>query len=96
MEVLQCEANPGGYDCLACKGFKGIGICSHVVAVNHILTKYNVRDELKLLQTKAAKKSISGGNRKRPVPALERHSEPEPDSSDEEEERLLALGRHGK
>ncbi len=70
MEVLQCEANPGGYDCLACKGFKGIGICSHVVAVNHILTKYNVRHELRLLQTSAAKKKSQRGNRKRPVPAL--------------------------
>jgi hypothetical protein len=96
-EVLKCQGNPSKYECLACKSFKGVGICSHVLAVNHILSHFNVRYELKSIQTAASKKAAAkGGNTYKPAPALKRARVAEPDSSDEEEERLLALGQQGK
>ena len=50
------------------------------------------------VQTAASKKAAakSGKYNHRPLPALKRAHVPEPDSSDEEAERLLALGREGK
>ena len=96
-EVLKCSGNPCMYDCPGCKSFKGVGICSHVLAINHIVQKFNVRYELKSIQTAASKKAAAkGGNTLKPLPALKRAHVPEPDSSDEEAERLLALGREGK
>ena len=97
-EVLECSGNPCMYDCPGCKSFKGVGICSHVLAINHIVQKFNVRYELKSIQTTASKKAAakSGKYNHRPLPALKRAHVPEPDSSDEEAERLLALGREGK
>ena len=44
---------------------------------------------------KAASKR-PGHNVARPVPALQKQPQREPDSSDEEEERALALGAEGK
>ena len=53
--------------------------------------------KLKSIQTGASKKAAAkGGNALKPLPALERARVAEPDSSDEEEERLLALGQQGK
>ena len=94
--MLECEGNVAKYECLACKSFKGVGICSHVLAISHILKQYNVRYELKNLQTSASKKQAAkGGNTTRPLPALQRAPVAEPDSSDEEEAALLALGEQG-
>ena len=67
-----------------------------MLAINHILKHFNVRYELKSIQTAASKRTASGGNRLKPLPALERARVAEPDSSDEEEERLLALGQQGQ
>ena len=96
---IECEGNPGKWVC-SCKGFKGYEICSHILAISHILSpdnpdkQYNVRAELRTIGKKASKKS--GGNVKRPPPALTRAPAMQLDSSDEEEERLLALGAEGK
>jgi hypothetical protein len=96
--VLPCEGNPCGFDCKACKAFKQVGICSHVLTINHMLTRFNVRFQLKEIQTKALLKKAGrmGNNRKAPVPALQREPQVEPDSSDEEAERLELLGQQGK
>ena len=83
-----------GLTCHACKSFKGHGICSHVLAINHMLKSFNVRYQLLTIGKAASKKS--GGNIKKVLPALEKAPRREPDSSDEEEERALALGAEGK
>ena len=54
--VLPCEGNPCGFACQACKAFKQVGICSHVLTINHILTRFNVRFQLKSIQTNALRK----------------------------------------
>ena len=96
-EVLECEGNPMKKECLACKGFKGVGICSHVLCVNHICMQFNVRWELRQIQSNQYKKAGNqGGNTKKPAPALQQAPTMEPDSSDEEEERLQRLGEQGK
>ena len=77
----------------SCKGAKGYGICSHILAINHITKLYNVRYVLAHIGKATAKQS--GGNKK-PVPALQREAAREPDSSDEEEERLRILGAEGR
>ena len=96
--VLPCEGNPCGFDCKACKAFKQVGICSHVLTINHMLLRFNVRFQLKAIQTNALLKKAGrmGNNRKAPVPALQREPQVEPDSSDEEAERLELLGQQGK
>jgi hypothetical protein len=93
--VLPCEGNPCGFDCKACKAFKQVGICSHVLTINHMLLRFNVRFQLKAIQTNALKKAGQRGSRKL-VPALQRAPHVEPDSSDEEAERLELLGQQGK
>ena len=97
-EVLTCDGNPCKYECLACKTFKGVGICSHMLAINHILKHFNVQHELKQLQTSRSSKKQAAkvGKVLRPLPALQRAPVAEPDSSDEENECLLALGEQGK
>ena len=92
--VCACEGNPTNHIC-DCKGFKGHGICSHVLTINHILGKFNVRYQLLTIGKRAAKQTNIGRPSK-PAPALTREKAREPDSSDEEEERLLELGRQGK
>ena len=68
-----------------------------MLAINHILKHFNVRYELKSIQTAASKKAATkGGDTRKTLPALERVPVAEPDSSDEEEERLLALGQQGQ
>ena len=92
--VPRCELNPARLDCLSCKCFKSYGICSHVLAVNHILKYVNLRRELMEIGKSAAGRK--GGDFKSVAPALERQKQREPDSSDEEEDRLLLLGEEGK
>jgi hypothetical protein len=92
--VPDCEGNPALLDCPTCKAFKGVGICSHVLAINHILKQFNVRYQLATIG-KRTDKSKKGPSKKI-TPALERIPQREPDSSDEEEERALLLGGQGK
>lgn len=93
--VLPCEGNPCGFACQACKAFKQVGICSHVLTINHMLTRFNVRFQLKSIQTNALKKAGQRGSRKL-LPALQRAPNVAPDSSDEEADRLQLLGQQGK
>jgi hypothetical protein len=96
-DVMECEGNPASYECVACKSFKGVGICSHVLTINHMLKAFNVRYMLRSLETSASKKKKAlAGNRTRQAKALERLPAPAPDSSDEEEERLQALALQGR
>ena len=99
--VPVCELNPSKLDCLNCKGFKGVGICSHVLAVNHMLRSINLRREvMEIGQSTYRKNKVGnnrrGGNRKKAVPALQRAAAREADSSDEEQERLLEQGAKGQ
>ena len=64
------DGNPLGYDCPTCKGFKLYGICSHVVAVNHLMKKLDVYAMLDVL-TEVPKKN-RGGYTKGVRPALSR------------------------
>ena len=88
-----CEGNPMKLVC-DCKGCKGHGICSHVFAINHILKQFNVRHCIMEIGKRTSKNT--GGNFTRQEKAYERLPTREPDSSDEEEERLLELGKEGK
>ena len=92
--VPRCEYNLAELDCVACKGFKGHGICSHVVAVNHILQKVNLRRANMTIGKSA--NTRPGHNTAKAKPALLRNRSVEPDSSDEELERLLQEGARGK
>ena len=67
--VPTCEGNPAQLDCPACKGFKHSGICSHVLAVNHILKQFNVRYQLLPIGKRTDKKNKGGEKR---TPALTR------------------------
>ena len=55
-EICECEGNPLRYVC-NCKGYKGVGICSHVLAINHILKAFNVRYELAMIGKRTCKKN---------------------------------------
>ena len=96
---IKGDANPCNLIC-DCKGCKGHGICSHVLAINHMLQKVDMRAWLGVVGKKAKKKGVkanrTGGNGKKMPPAWVRGPQMEPDSSDEEEERLLIQGRAGK
>ena len=81
--------------CKACKGYQHSGICSHILAVNHIQKQFNVRAQLVSIG-KGKSKGRGGDTRPHSVPALMRVPQREPDSSDEEDERLLQLGMAGK
>ena len=102
MEVwgcVECEGNIAGYvcDCKACKGYCTARICSHLLAINHILKHFNVRYQLHGIGSSNRSKSGPGqGRLPNPEPALQRaRIAREPDSSDEEQERVLELGRQG-
>ena len=88
-------ANACGYSCMGCKGFQGVGICSHVLAINHIMKKFNLRYELKQVQTEASKKA-GGRAQLKKYPALVRVPVAPPTAADEEEEHLQALGMEGQ
>ena len=89
-------------DCPSCKSFKHVGICSHVLAVNHIMQKFNVRYRLReLSKTKSNNPQGSGVYGRRSwsttSPALEKQRLPlEADSSDDEESVLRRLGLEGR
>jgi hypothetical protein len=83
-EVPKCEWNPANLSCPTCKGFRNWGICSHVVAINHILDKIDLEDELKELGAPRKRGGFNKGVR----PALLKEKEAEVDSSDEEDEPL--------
>ena len=106
--VPACEGNPGGHYCCSCKSFKHSGICSHVLAISHILKNFNIRYQLRRLKdtSKADKargkqsKRLLQGNCTRVEPALKRmknsaRAQAAADESDEEEQRQLALGSAG-
>ena len=62
--VPECDLNPGKFNCPHCKGFKQYGICSHVLAINHILMEINLRRELmEIGKSTLKKKDKGGGNR---------------------------------
>ena len=92
--VPVCEGNPAKLDCPTCKGFKGEGICCHVLAINHILQQFNLRYQTAPIGQRTDKKKK--GAPKKNTPALTRIPQREPDSSDEEAERLLAQGAQGE
>ena len=83
-EVPKCEWNPANLSCPTCKGFRNWGICSHVVAINHILDKIDLEDELKELGAPRKRGGFNKGVRR----ALLKEKEAEVDSSDEEDEPL--------
>ena len=58
-------------DCFTCKGFKSVGICSHVLAVNHIQGAIDLVYNLKKFVIDVNKKH-KGGNTKKVMPALVR------------------------
>ena len=89
---VPCEGNPLELIC-SCKGCKSYGICSHVLGLNHVLKGFNLRREL---ATMGKSKALKAGRPAKPAPALTREPQAAPDSSDEEEERLLQLGAEGK
>ena len=93
--VPKCDLNPLELDCVSCKGFKGHGICSHVLCLNHMLRSVNLRREL-LEMGKSRMHKSGGGNRKAPIPALTRAPQVADDSSDEELLRMLDAGEQGK
>ena len=90
--MIECTGNPAKLNCPTCKGFKSIGICSHVLAINHIQGKIDLDYLLGELSLTKANNLQGGGFKGRralssAAPALERQHYPhEPDSSDEEEE----------
>ena len=84
-----CDGNPAKLLC-SCKGFKGHGICSHVLAINHILRHHNVKYQVLKLTGKLPGKE-AGGNLKKKAAALSKQRQlqnEEDDSSDAEEADL--------
>ena len=63
--------NPLHLDCFTCKGFKSVGICSHVLAVNHIQGAIDLVYNLKKFVIDANKKH-KAGNSQKVMPALVR------------------------
>ena len=93
----ECDLNQGKFNCPHCKGFKQYGICSHVLAINHILMAINLRRELmEIGKSTMKKKDKGGGNRQSVEPALTKVPEREPDSSDDELRELMEQGAQGK
>ena len=60
------------------------------------MKKFNLRYELKQVQTEASKQKAKGGGTKRQYPALVRVPVAPPTAADDEEERLQALGMEGQ
>ena len=87
--VPKCEWNPANLSCPTCKGFRNWGCCSHVVAINHILDKIDLEDQLKELGGPRKQ----GGFRTGVRPALVKEKEVV-DSSDEEDEPLAKRLKH--
>ena len=70
-KVPESPWNPGKLDCFSCKGFKRTGICSHSLAVNHILGHIDLVYNLKKFVIDANKKN-KAGNSQKVMPALVR------------------------
>ena len=66
--VPDCEGNPALLDCPTCKAFKGLGICSHVLTINHILKQFNVRYQLATIGKRTDK--LKKGPSKKMPPGL--------------------------
>ena len=85
-----CDGNPAKVLC-SCKGFKGYGICSHVLAINHILRAHNVKYQVLELTGKLPGKN-KGGNLKKRAAALSKQrqlaNEESSDSSDADAEEV--------
>ena len=92
--VPPCELNPASLDCQQCKSFKSVGICSHVLALNHILKCINLRREI--MEIGKSSRRGHGGNQQRVPPALERAEVAEDNSSDEELYCRVQEGARGK
>ena len=83
-----CHWNPGNFTCPTCKGFKHVGICSHVLATNHILELI----DLDYLMGALCKPRKKGGQTQKPRPALQREADSSecstPPESDDELPRI--------
>ena len=77
----ECELNVAKLCCPTCKNFKLYGICSHVVAVNHLLHTCDVDDLLGELCAPRKK----GGFRQGVRPALVKEREAMCSDSSEDE-----------
>lgn len=90
---IPCRVNPMKLLCV-CKGGRGTGICSHIVAVNHRCGAMRIQSELKRTESKKKKKSrrqATGRRQIQPESSEESGSEieseiPTSSSSSEEEE----------
>lgn len=71
---LPCEMNPLELVC-GCKGFRHIGICSHVIVTTHWLGEYDV---IHLCGGMSTEKRKAGGYRKGVRPALEKEQAGKP------------------
>jgi hypothetical protein len=52
------EHNPAGLVC-GCKGFRHVGICSHVLVVNHWLDEIDLHQLMEILTRKSAREVAS-------------------------------------
>ena len=95
--VAGSQWNPAKLDCFSCKGFKAIGICSHVVTCHHLMGKYDLLYNTEKFLTKKQQKS-KGGNNKTVKPALvkEKPLPPRGDDSSDEEAVPLRLRKKQK
>ena len=101
--IAICEGNPAGCIC-SCKGYHHLGICSHVLCINHQLKKFNLRYQLlpigqkskKPPKTSAAARGRLGGRPSKPAPPLTREPTADWDSSDEELAAELEKGARGE
>jgi hypothetical protein len=76
-----CHYNPASLTCPSCKGFKHVGICSHILAFNHMLGLVDVH----YLMGKVQKPKKIGGQKRNVRPALQCES----DSSEDDAPNLL-------
>ena len=91
VQCPECDGNPTKLICL-CKGFKHVGICSHVLAVNHAIKAHNVVYMLsELIRPQNKGRHVSkrgrriGGNMKKLTVALKKQKQCKDDSDSESE-----------
>ena len=91
LQCPECDGNPAQLICL-CKGFKHVGICSHVLAVNHAIKAHNVVYMLsELIRPQNKGRHVSkrgrriGGNMKKLTVALKKQKQCKDDSDSESE-----------
>ena len=96
MEAPECDYNPKKLICIGCKGFCQRGICSHVVAVNHLLLAVNLRQDLQPIGlSNALVANRAGGNKSAPLPALQKTMYRNT-AADEEQRKLIEAGARGE